>query len=88
MKSIDIDNILAVYNFVRPVLDIGFLTFVLYKAYQVMVKTNSIQILKAAVILLISYFVAYLLKLDTLLWIFKTAANFCQVFYRKVVVKL
>ena len=74
MKSIDIDKILAVYNFVRPVLDIGFLTFVLYKAYQVMVKTNSIQILKAAVILLISYFVAYLLKLDTLLWIFKTAA--------------
>ena len=62
MKSIDIDSILSVYNFVRPVLDIGFITFVLYKAYQVMVKTNSIQILKAAVILLISYFVAFLLK--------------------------
>lgn len=74
MKSIDVGSMLAVYNFVRPVLDIGFLTFILYKAYQVMVKTNSIQILKAAVILLISYFIAFLLKLDTLLWIFKTAA--------------
>lgn len=71
MKSVE--TIIAIYNFLRPFLDIGFLTFVLYKAYQVMVKTNSIQILKAIVILAISYLIAYLLKLDTLLWIFDTA---------------
>lgn len=69
MKSID--SILLFYGYIRPVLDIGFITFVLYKAYQVIVKTNSLQILKAAVIVSIAYIIAILLKLDTLMWIFK-----------------
>lgn len=72
MKSID--SIVTIYNYLRPVLDIGFLTFILYRAYQVMVKTNSIQIIKAAVIVAVSYAVALLLKLDTLLWIFRMIA--------------
>lgn len=72
MKSID--SIVTFYNYIRPVLDIGFLTFILYRAYQVMVKTNSIQIIKAAVIVAVFYAVALLLKLDTLLWIFKMIA--------------
>lgn len=72
MKSID--SILTVYNYIRPILDIGFITFVLYKAYEIIVKTNSVQILKAAVIVMISYAVAMLLHLETVLWIFKTIA--------------
>lgn len=72
MKSID--SILEFYNFIRPILDIGFLSFILYKAYEIIVKTNSAQILKAAVIVAISYIVAFLLRLETLMWIFTTIA--------------
>lgn len=67
MKSFD--GFITVYNYIRPVLDIGVLTFILYKAYKVLTKTNSIQIVKASVIVAIAYLIAYLLKLETLLWI-------------------
>ncbi len=72
MKSID--SIATVYNYIRPILDIGFLAFILYKAYELIVKTNSIQILKAAVIVAVAYVLAVLLKLETLMWIFQTIA--------------
>ena len=42
----------------------------LYKAYEIIVKTNSIQLIKSAVIVAVAYLVAYLLRLQTLLWIF------------------
>ena len=72
MKSID--SLLAIYDFLRPILDVGILAFILYKAYEVIVRTNSLQIIKAAVIVLVFYTVAMILHLETLLWIFNIIA--------------
>ena len=63
------DNLLRIYDYIRPVLDIGILTFLLYKAYEIIMRTNAVQILKAAVIVALAYILAWLLDLGTLLWI-------------------
>ncbi len=63
------DQILAVYNIIRPILDVGILTFILYKTYLLLTKTNGIQIIKAVVIIAIAYAVAQIFKLQTLLWL-------------------
>lgn len=68
------ERLLYVYDFIRPFLDIAILTFLLYKAYDFMSKTNSIQILRAIVIIAIAYGVAVLLDLQTLLWILNILA--------------
>jgi diadenylate cyclase len=68
------ENLIRIYDFVRPVIDIGILTFLLYKAYQIITKTNALQLIKAAVTVVLSYAIAVLLKLDTLLWIFNVIA--------------
>ncbi|MBQ5998190.1 MAG: diadenylate cyclase CdaA [Treponema sp.] len=72
MKSID--SLLAIYDIFRPIVDVGILAFILYKAYEVIVRTNSLQIIKAAVIVLVFYTVAMILHLETLLWIFNIIA--------------
>lgn len=94
MKSID--SFIEIYNFLRPVMDVLILAFILYKAYEVIVKTNGIQIIKAGVLVLVAYVIAMILKLDTLLWIFNGIAplllvGFAIVFQpemRKMVLKL
>ena len=68
------NKLLYIYDFIRPVLDIAVLTFLLYKAYDFMTKSNSIQLLKSAVIVFIAYGVAELLKLNTILWILRVLA--------------
>jgi diadenylate cyclase len=55
------------YTYVRPLLDIGILTFLLFKAYGVIIKTNSVQIIRAAVIVGMAYAVAMAMHLSTLL---------------------
>lgn len=72
MKALD--SLINIYSFIKPILDVGFLTLIFYKCYEIIVKTNSIQIVKAAVIVLISYACAFLLKLQTLSWLFKILA--------------
>lgn len=68
------NKLLYIYDFVRPVLDIAVLTYLLYKAYDFMTKSNSIQILKSAVIVLLAYAIAVILKLNTLLWLLRIIA--------------
>ena len=68
------DRIAYVYDFIRPVLDISVLTFILYKVYDFMTKTNSIQIIKTAVIVAVAYGVAEILNLQTLLWMLNIIA--------------
>ena len=68
------NKLLYIYDFIRPVLDIAVLTFLLYKAYDFMTKSNSIQLLKSAVIVFIAYGIAELLKLNTILWILRVLA--------------
>ena len=69
-----LDSFLYFYNFIRPILDIGFLVFILYKTYKIIVKTNSIQIVITAIIVLIAYACAVLFKLETLSWLFNLLA--------------
>ena len=69
-----LDSFLYIYNFIRPILDIGFLAFILYKTYKIIVKTNSIQIVITAIIVLIAYACAILFKLETLSWLFNLLA--------------
>lgn len=58
-----------VYDYIRPALDICFLTFILYKAYEVLVKTNGLQLLKVVIILGIAYVLATFLQLSLILWL-------------------
>lgn len=56
------------YDYISPILDVCFLTFILYKAYEVLVKTNGLQLLKVVIILGIAYVLATILKLKLILW--------------------
>ncbi|MEJ5188962.1 MAG: TIGR00159 family protein, partial [Breznakiellaceae bacterium] len=62
-------NLNHLYNLIRPVLDVSILAFIIYKAYDLLVKTQAIQIIKGAGLLFICYGLAYFLKLTTLLWV-------------------
>ncbi len=68
------ERLWTVYNAVRPFLDIAILAFVLYKAYQIIISTNSIQILRGIVIIGVAYMTARILHLETLLWILSSLA--------------
>jgi len=61
-------------SLVQPVLDILVLSFLLYMAYQILVKTQAVQLLKGAISLLIIYAIAFLLRLNTLLWLLNILA--------------
>ena len=89
-------KILEIYDYIRPVLDIGVLAFILYKMYGIIVKTQSLQIIKFAFTILVAYVLALFLNLSTLLWILNLFApgvliGFAIVFQpelRKIVFKL
>ncbi len=88
--------LVKIYDSIRPVLDIGILTFLLYKAYKIITRTNAVQLIKAAVIVILSYAIVVILQLHTLLWIFTFVAPglmmaFAIVFqpeFRKIFLKL
>lgn len=63
-----------IYNVIRPILDVGFLTFLFYRAYDLIMRTNALQILKAAIIVGLIYIIAFLLNLQTMLWILNIVA--------------
>ncbi|MBO4731754.1 MAG: TIGR00159 family protein, partial [Spirochaetaceae bacterium] len=53
------DQWIQIYdNFIRPVLDIGILAFILYKAYEIIKKTYSGQLLRAAFLVAVVYSIA------------------------------
>ena len=68
------ERLWTVYNAVRPFLDIAILAFVLYKAYQIIISTNSIQILRGIVIIGVAYMTARILHIETMLWILSSLA--------------
>ncbi|MBQ9494945.1 MAG: diadenylate cyclase CdaA [Treponema sp.] len=72
MKALD--SLKAVYDIIRIFLDVGILTFILYKLYELIVKTNSVQILKAGVLVIVAYIAATILRFDTLLWLLNIMA--------------
>jgi len=62
------------YNYIRPVLDVALLSYLLYKAYELLVKTQAVQLVKGVAFLVLVYGVAILLRLSTLEWLLKTMA--------------
>ena len=64
----------TIYAAIQPFLDITILAFILYSAYGILVKTQAIQLLKGAIYILIVYAIAFLLKLNTLLWLLNILA--------------
>ncbi len=61
------DRLSEVYNFIKPALDIGVLTFILYKAYGIAVKTHGLQILKFLIMIFSVYAISLFLNLTTIL---------------------
>lgn len=71
---VGIERLIYIYDFIRPFLDIGIMAFILFEAYDFLSKTNSIQIIKAALIIAIAYALSFFLKLSTLNWLFNYMA--------------
>ncbi|MFP3088868.1 diadenylate cyclase CdaA [Treponema sp. TIM-1] len=64
-----LQQLTAFYNLIRPVIDIALLAFLLYKVYDLLVKTQAIQLVKGAGLLALVYGIAFLFNLSTLQWI-------------------
>lgn len=60
---------LILYDRIRPVLDIALLAFLLYKGYELLVKTQALQLVKGAGFLFLVYGIALLFNLATLQWV-------------------
>ena len=69
-----LEQLKKIYSFISPVLDIAIIAFVLYKAYELLHKTNGIQILKTAFLVGVFYLFAKVLQLNTILWILNIIA--------------
>jgi len=67
-------RIIVIYDFIRPVPDILLLAFLLYKAYELLLKTQAAQLLKGASFLVIIYGLAIVFRLSTLEWLLRTLA--------------
>ncbi|MFW5684109.1 MAG: diadenylate cyclase, partial [Spirochaetota bacterium] len=61
-----LNDIWALRTIVLPALDVLILAFLIYKGYQVLVQTRAVPLIKGAVLVLLTYGVAYFLNLDTL----------------------
>ena len=69
-----IQRLKAFYDMIRPVLDVMILAFLLYKAYEFLVKTQAMQMIKGAGFLGLVYGLAILFELTTLQWILNILA--------------
>jgi len=67
-------RLLSYYDFVRPVPDILILAFLIYKAYDLLLKTQAAQLIKGATFMALVYGMAILFKLSTLEWLLRTLA--------------
>jgi diadenylate cyclase len=64
----------SVYDLVRPLLDVMILAYLIYKAYELLVRTEAIQLVKGAGVLAMIYGFAVLFKLATLQWLLNILA--------------
>jgi diadenylate cyclase len=70
-----LQQVFSFYNgIVRPVLDVALLAFLIFKLFELLVKTQAVQMIKGAVVLVLVFAVAYLFRLSTLQWILKSLA--------------
>jgi len=86
----------AVYEFIRPVLDVTLLAFLLYKGYELLEKTDALPLIKGAGFLAVIYGIARVFDLTTMRWIleaigpglFIAVAIVFQPELRKIFIKL
>jgi diadenylate cyclase len=91
-----LQRLLSYYYLIRPVLDVAILTFLLYKAYELLVRTQAIQVIRGAGALVLLYGAAMLFKLATLQWVlsiltpglFIAIAIIFQPELRKIIIRL
>jgi diadenylate cyclase len=91
-----IQHLLSIYDLIRPILDVALLAFLLYKGYELLVKTQALQLVKGAGFLALVYGIAFLFKLNTLQWVLNilgpglliTVAIVFQPELRKIIIRL
>jgi diadenylate cyclase len=91
-----IQHLQSAYNLIRPVLDVAILAFLFYKAYELLVKTQAVQIVRGVFFLALVYGAAALFNLSTLQWIlsflapglFIAIAIVFQPELRKIIIRL
>jgi diadenylate cyclase len=89
-------RLVTMYDLIRPILDVAFLAFLLYKGYELLVKTQALQLVKGAGFLALVYGIAFLFKLTTLQWVltimgpglFIAIAIVFQPELRKIIIRL
>ncbi|MDR1252147.1 MAG: diadenylate cyclase CdaA [Treponema sp.] len=89
-------RLIAIYDLIRPILDVALLAFLLYKGYELLVKTQALQLVKGAGFLALVYGIAFLFKLTTLQWVltimgpglFIAIAIVFQPELRKIIIRL
>jgi len=59
----------SLYEFIRPVLDVVLLAFILYKGYEFLEKTQALPLVKGTGFLFLVYGIAWLFNLTTLRWV-------------------
>ena len=67
-------HINSVYDLIRPVLDVAILAFLLYKIYDLLVKTQAVQIIWGVGFVALIYGLSVILKLSTLQWLLNSLA--------------
>jgi len=91
-----IQRLITLYDLIRPVIDVALLAFLLYKGYELLEKTQALQLVKGAGFLALVYGIAFLFKLTTLQWVlnilgpglFITVAIVFQPELRKIIMRL
>lgn len=61
-------------DYLRPALDVLLLAFIFYKIYQILVKTQAMQLVRGALLLAGFYAVAFFLQLSTVTWLLNILA--------------
>jgi len=64
--------IFFVRQWIIPPMEILILTVVIFYVYKIMVRTRAIQILKGVIIIAIVFAVAYILKMEIILWLLQS----------------
>ena len=64
----------AFNRWIRPVLDVLILAYLIYRTYGLLIKTQAIQLARGAVLLVIVYAIAFFLNLATLSWVLNMLA--------------
>jgi diadenylate cyclase len=64
-----IQRLITVFDQIRPILDVALLAFLLFKGYELLAKTQALQLIKGAGLVVLIYGIAFLFKLSTLLWV-------------------